>query len=103
MMQIKKLTLDQDNKENISSSKFDLAQMVHQTFIGSKIAYIKKTNIQIQILSKTYPDKMLILIQFLFQILIQIKNYVDQKDKTLDQDNKETISSSKFDLDQIVF
>ena len=31
----------------------------------------------------------------------QIKNYVDQKDKTVDQDIKENISISKLDLDRI--
>ena len=30
-----------------------------------------------------------------------MKNDFDQKDKTLDQDNKGNISRSKFDLDQI--
>ena len=34
-----------------------------------------------------------------------MKNYIDQNDKTLDQDNKGNLSrsKSKFDLDQILF
>ena len=48
----------------------------------------KRTTLKFKILRKTYPDGNINLIKLVSQKIIQVKNDVGQKNKTIDQDNK---------------